>query len=178
MKSLIDQLSMYAKYHRDPRNIATHFIGIPMIVFAITILLARPEFVLFDFALSPAHLLVCAASLYYLFLSIPMAVLMGALFSLCIYFAQGFAAESTAVWLAWGVGLFVVGWVFQFVGHFYEGKKPAFVDDLTGLLIGPLFVVCEFLFMLGLMSNTKKLVENEAGVVERQTGPQSKAQHG
>ncbi|KZY60778.1 hypothetical protein A3742_10650 [Oleiphilus sp. HI0071] len=177
MKTLTDQLSMYAKYHRDPRNIATHFIGIPMIVFAITVLLARPEFVLFGFALTPSHLLVCAASVYYLMLSVPLAVLMTALFSVCLYFSQGIAASSTAVWLAWGVGLFVVGWVFQFVGHFYEGKKPAFVDDLSGLLIGPLFVVCEFLFMIGVMSGTKKVVEAEAGVVEHQTGPQSKAQH-
>lgn len=178
MKTLTEQLSMYAKYHRDPRNILTHFVGIPMIVFAITVLLARPEFVLFDLALTPSHLLVGAASLYYLFLSIPMAILMGALFSLCVYFAQTIAAESMLVWLAWGFGLFVVGWVFQFVGHYYEGKKPAFVDDLSGLLIGPLFVVCELIFMLGLMAETKKAVELEAGIVERQTGPQSKAQHG
>lgn len=176
MKTLTDQLAMYAKYHRDPRNIATHFIGIPMIVFAITVLLARPEVAVYGLVFTPAHILVVGSCLYYLLLSLPLALLMGALFSACLYFAQGFAAESTGVWLAWGIGLFVVGWVFQFVGHFYEGKKPAFVDDLTGLLIGPLFVVCELLFIMGLMQGTKKLVESEAGVVERQTGPQSKAQ--
>ncbi|MFL6606913.1 MAG: Mpo1-like protein, partial [Pseudomonas sp.] len=27
MKSLVDHLSQYAAYHRDPRNIASHFIG-------------------------------------------------------------------------------------------------------------------------------------------------------
>ena len=32
MKSLVDHLSQYAAYHRDPRNIASHFIGIPLIV--------------------------------------------------------------------------------------------------------------------------------------------------
>jgi len=56
---------------------------------------------------------------------------------------------AVSVWLAWGIGLFVVGWVFQFVGHYYEGKKPAFVDDIMGLVIGPLFVVAEVLFMVG-----------------------------
>lgn len=174
MKTLSDQLSMYAKYHRDPRNIATHFVGIPMIVFAITILLSRPEFVVGGVSMTPAHLLVVASCVYYLLLSLPLGLLMTGLFGLCIYFAQGFAAESTGVWLAWGIGLFVVGWVFQFVGHFYEGKKPAFVDDLTGLLIGPLFVVCEVLFMMGLMSSIKSVVEDAAGIVEHQTGPQSK----
>ncbi|MFX8094694.1 Mpo1-like protein, partial [Acinetobacter baumannii] len=44
---------------------------------------------------------------------------------------------------------FVVGWVFQFVGHYYEGRKPAFVDDLVGLLVGPMFVVGEAMFTLG-----------------------------
>lgn len=31
MKTLIDHLSQYADYHRDPRNIRTHFVGVPMI---------------------------------------------------------------------------------------------------------------------------------------------------
>jgi len=34
----------------------------------------------------------------------------------------------------------------QFVGHWYEGRKPAFVDDIIGLLVGPMFVVAEALF--------------------------------
>ena len=32
MRSLEDQLAAYAAYHRDARNIVTHFIGIPLIV--------------------------------------------------------------------------------------------------------------------------------------------------
>ena len=35
MKSLVDHLSQYAAYHRDPHNIATHFVGIPLIVIAV-----------------------------------------------------------------------------------------------------------------------------------------------
>ena len=38
MKSLVDHLSQYAAYHRDPRNIASHFIGIPLIVVAVAVL--------------------------------------------------------------------------------------------------------------------------------------------
>ena len=44
----------------------------------------------------------------------------------------------------------MVGWVIQFVGHVFEGRKPAFVDDIMGLIIGPLFVVAEVGFALGL----------------------------
>lgn len=38
MKTLIDHLAQYAAYHRDPRNIHTHFAGVPMIMFAVVVL--------------------------------------------------------------------------------------------------------------------------------------------
>ena len=42
MKTLTDQLAQYATYHRDRRNIATHLVGIPMILLALQVLLSRP----------------------------------------------------------------------------------------------------------------------------------------
>lgn len=54
MKTLVDHLAQYAAYHRDRRNIFSHFIGIPMIVLSIAVLLARPAL---GFGLSPALLL-------------------------------------------------------------------------------------------------------------------------
>ena len=53
MKTLTDQLAQYAAYHRDRRNIATHFIGIPMIVLAVQVLLSRP--VLADIGVTPTQ---------------------------------------------------------------------------------------------------------------------------
>jgi hypothetical protein len=50
-------LAQYAEYHRDRRNIATHFIGVPMIMFGSLVLLSRPGFELAGLALSPAWLL-------------------------------------------------------------------------------------------------------------------------
>ena len=38
MKTLIDHLAQYAAYHRDPRNIHTHFVGVPMIMFAVVVM--------------------------------------------------------------------------------------------------------------------------------------------
>ena len=71
------------------------------------------------------------------------------------------------VWLSAGIGLFVVGWGFQFIGHYYEGRKPAFVDDLMGLIVGPLFVVAELGFLIGLGKKTQAQVEAIAGPVRR-----------
>jgi uncharacterized membrane protein YGL010W len=34
------------------------------------------------------------------------------------------------------VGLFVVGWIFQFVGHAYERKPPEFLRDPRFLFVG------------------------------------------
>ncbi len=34
------------------------------------------------------------------------------------------------------LGLFVVGWILQFVGHYAEGKPPEFLHDLRFLLVG------------------------------------------
>jgi uncharacterized membrane protein YGL010W len=34
------------------------------------------------------------------------------------------------------VALFVVGWIFQFVGHAFEGKPPEFFKDWRFLLVG------------------------------------------
>ena len=32
--------------------------------------------------------------------------------------------------------MFVVGWIFQFVGHHYEGKPPEFLSDWRFLFVG------------------------------------------
>ncbi len=39
-----------------------------------------------------------------------------------------------------GLSLFVVGWIFQFVGHIFEGKPPAFFSNPAYLLIGPIWL--------------------------------------
>ena len=89
MKTLTDQLSQYAAYHRDRRNIHTHFVGIPMIVMAVAVLLARPVFAQWGgVALSPATLVTLATVLYYLRLDLRLGLVMAALMALCLWFAH------------------------------------------------------------------------------------------
>jgi uncharacterized membrane protein YGL010W len=38
------------------------------------------------------------------------------------------------------IGIFVVAWIGQFIGHKIEGKKPSFLEDLLFLMIGPIWV--------------------------------------
>ena len=163
MKTLTDHLAQYATYHRDRRNIFTHFIGVPMIAFAVTALLSRPGFNVLGFWLSPASVCALASAIFYLRLDLRLGALMSALLGLSLWGGANLAMHSTMVWLSAGVGLFVVGWIIQFIGHYYEGRKPAFVDDLSGLIVGPLFVVAELLFLLGMRDELRVAIEERAG---------------
>lgn len=162
MKTLSEQLSNYASYHRDSRNIATHFVGIPMIVLAVLVLTSRPVLDISVFSLSPAIVLVVLSCCYYLRLDWFFGVVMTVILFATAWLAASVALYETSLWLSWGVGLFVVGWVFQFIGHIYEGKKPAFVDDIMGLAIGPLFVVAELVFMLGFKASLRQQIERDS----------------
>ena len=41
----------------------------------------------------------------------------------------------------WALAFFVVGWVFQFIGHAIEGSQPAFFRNPIYLLVGPWWLV-------------------------------------
>jgi uncharacterized membrane protein YGL010W len=67
------------------------------------------------------------------------------------------------LWAGTAAGLFVGGWALQFLGHYFEGKKPAFLDDIMSMLDGPLFLVAETAFALGLSRQLRAEVEHRAG---------------
>ena len=54
MSKLEKLLSQYAAYHLDRKNVITHFIGIPMIVFSIICLTARAEFTVVNYSVTLA----------------------------------------------------------------------------------------------------------------------------
>jgi len=166
MRNVTELLTQYATYHRDQRNIVSHFVGVPMIVFAVGVLLARPALPAFGLFLTPGWIAFALAAAWYMTrgdiaLGLAVSVVVGILIQLG---HQVSASSSVAVWLGWGVGVFAIGWLIQFVGHWYEGRKPAFVDDIIGLLVGPMFVAAEAMFMLGW--NKPLLAE-----IERRAGP-------
>ncbi|MGI9217984.1 MAG: DUF962 domain-containing protein [Hydrogenophaga sp.] len=167
------QLIEYARYHRDPRNIATHFVGIPLIAFGIAALLARVPMGGAGAVLPGADWLVWGlTAVWYLRLgrasvTLPTIAALGVLVAL----AHPLGAAPLSSWLSWGLGSFVVGWVFQTVGHVWEGRKPAFFDDLRGLLVGPMFLVAEVLSAAGRQRDLRPLIEAQAGPVRRVTRP-------
>jgi uncharacterized membrane protein YGL010W len=157
-------LKQYAEYHRDTRNIATHLVGIPMIVLAVGAILSRPGVDWAGLTLTPGWVALALACAWYLtrgqfLLGLATSAFVGVLVALGHQLAGG----TWAGWLGWGLGVFVVGWAVQFLGHYYEGRKPAFADDIVGLLVGPMFVTMELLGYLGLLASLRDDVERHAG---------------
>ena len=157
-------LVQYARYHRDPRNIASHFLGIPLIVLAIGVLLARLDVA----GVTAAWLVWALSAAWYLSRgNLALGVATSAVNAGLMAAAHPLAAGPVAAWLGWGIGLFVLGWAIQFVGHWWEGRKPAFVDDVVGLLVGPMFVVAEWLLAAGWNPPLAAEIERLAGPVRR-----------
>ncbi|AWA47684.1 MULTISPECIES: DUF962 domain-containing protein [Acinetobacter] len=161
MTNLERLLSQYAAYHLDQKNIVTHFVGIPLIVFSILCLTARVGVEISGVSVTLASILIVLSAIYYISLDI-FGILMLIIFIAAYPLAVKIAVLPMWSWLGASIGIFVVGWVFQFVGHYFEKKKPAFVDDLIGLAIGPLFVLAEFVFLLGFRKPLHQRILKEA----------------
>lgn len=164
MKSLEENLTRYAAYHRDKRNIATHFVGIPMIVFAVLLALETASFSIAGWTVSVAALVSIVACVYYLKLDWAMGLAMAvALFLLCAAASEIEPRLGNGATLATAAFFFILGWGLQFQGHKYEGMKPAFYDDVMQLAIGPLFVCAESFFALGLREKLRRYIEERVG---------------
>lgn len=162
MTKLEQLLSQYAAYHLDHKNILTHFVGIPLIVFSIMCLTARAGVMVAGFEVTLALLIIAMTVIYYLSLDKIFGFLMLLIFAVSYPLSYMIAQWSMGAWLGASLGIFFVGWVIQFIGHFYEKKKPAFFDDVIGLAIGPLFVLAEMVFMLGFRKDIEQRMLEEA----------------
>lgn len=136
MASRLDSLwADYEEHHRTAGNKWCHLVGIPLILVGLLALLSVPLFGLAGLPIEVALLWVLAMGGAYLWLDIRLGSAMVGL-TLLLYLG--------ARQLAWPVALalFVIGWVFQFIGHgVYEKRSPAFFKNLTHLLVGPLWVM-------------------------------------
>jgi uncharacterized membrane protein YGL010W len=164
MRSLEENLTQYAACHRDRRNIATHLVGIPLIVFATVLALALASFPVGGIAVTPAALASIAACAYYFRLDPAFAAAMAAaLFAMCALASELAARLPAGGALLLSAAIFAIGWALQFWGHRFEGVKPAFLDDARQLLIGPLFVCAEIFFFFGAKPRLRHYIEQRVG---------------
>ncbi len=147
----VERMAMYSAYHRDARNKATHFVGVPAIAVSLLIPMAMVRFAdLGGYWLTLATLFAVAVMIYWIALDPPFGVVTAAIFVPGVWFADWVAQQTTlTAWTTFAI-LFVGGWIVQLVGHAFEGRKPALVDNLLQALIAPVFLVAEAAFALGL----------------------------
>lgn len=159
----LEQLAMYAAYHRDKRNQATHHIGVPLIVYAILVAASQVNLGTVPFGESPLPLSLGTLLLMILFafylsnvvvIGVIAMLIYGVLYGVAETVGQG---DTSTVWTTFAV-CFVGGWIIQFVGHAFEGRKPALFTNLTQIFMAPAFLIAEILFTLGLEKDLERNV--------------------
>jgi uncharacterized membrane protein YGL010W len=162
VKTLEEEMAIYAAYHQDARNKATHFVGVPLIMLALLIPLSFHRFELIGFSVTPAMLLAAALLAYYFVLDLALALGMLAVLGALIWLAELIAAGGAARAWAWFGVLFVGGWILQLVGHAFEGRRPALVDNLFQIFVAPIFLCAELFFALGYRPRLQAAVHERA----------------
>src|SRR5258708_17488176 len=126
------QLGAYAAVHREWRNKATHFVGIPIIVFSLLLVLSLWRFELAGREWTVSLAVAIVAVLGWMALDLGIGLVMALIMAVAWFAAEALAGSlgsASAVWMAFIV-LVVGRWVLQFVGHHYEGQRPALLTHL------------------------------------------------
>lgn len=153
MKKIDLLLNEYGESHQNKTNKLIHWLCVPAIFYSIVGLvweiplgpLAYIKYNGFQY-LNWASLTLCLVFIYYLTLS-PIITLGMIVFSIgCLYLTnitENLILEGTISIDLWAISLiiFALAWIFQFVGHKIEGKKPSFFKDVQFLLIGPAWLM-------------------------------------
>jgi uncharacterized membrane protein YGL010W len=152
MKTLVEQMSVYAAYHRDPTNKAIHFLFVPLIIWsAMGLLVQIGTWPLGTIEVTVAHVIAVALLAYYLALDFPLGVAMVFLFTvMLVTVLQVQDALGAQAWMLF-LAVFVGSWIAQLIGHAaFEHRKPALADNVLQVFVAPIFVMAEWAFTLGL----------------------------
>lgn len=145
----------YSESHRNSTNKLIHWICVPLIFWSILgfISLIPSKSIGFIYIGEISYVSFAAIALvtiFYMRLSFVVSIIMFVLMVIMESFAYGinirFKENSWIVYFS----VFVITWIFQFVGHKIEGKKPSFLKDLQFLLVGPIWLLSFILKKLGI----------------------------
>jgi uncharacterized membrane protein YGL010W len=126
----------YASHHQTKGNKWFHRFGIPMIMLTLIGMLVRVRVATIgSLRIDAGMILIAIAVIYYLMLEWRLAIPM-LIVSIAFYLIGAWLPMSA------NVVLFILGWIFQFIGHsVYEHRQPAFFRNVVHLLIGPLWIL-------------------------------------
>ncbi len=162
MQTLEQQMSFYAAYHQDARNKATHFVGVPMIIFGLFIALGWARIEVGGVTLSAAMLFAAVVLVWYFLLDVALALAMLAAIAVLLTLADMVSLQPLGAGALWFLAFFGGGWVIQLVGHAWEGRKPALVDNFLQIFVAPIFLAAEAFFALGYKPELHAAVQKRA----------------
>jgi uncharacterized membrane protein YGL010W len=145
MRKVDELFAHYGESHQNKTNKAIHFIAVPSILLSIVALIWSIPFPkilpegMQNFV-NWASILIAISMYYYWNLSKSLAIGMLLLFGLFSWIIVSIEQTGFPLWQA-SLIIFVIAWIFQFVGHKIEGKKPSFLEDVQYLLIGPYWIL-------------------------------------
>ncbi|MBV8325343.1 Mpo1-like protein [Chryseobacterium sp.] len=136
----------YSKSHRNATNKFIHWICVPLIFWTILGFISfipAPHFCISYFGCISivSSIAVILITIFYVRLSLRISIIM--IFTMLmmehsIYLTNiHFGKQSWIIYLM----VFAITWIFQFIGHKIEGKKPSFLKDLQFLLVGPIWLL-------------------------------------
>lgn len=167
MKTLEEQMSFYLRYHRHPRNKLTHFLGVPLIMFSLLVLLGLVRVHVGGVSLTAASVAAIALLAYYFRLDAVLAVAMTLFIAVLLIAANRVCALGTPAALSVFGATFVGGWILQLIGHAFEGRRPALFDNVFQVFVAPIFLMAEVFFGLGYKRDVADRVEALAMQAER-----------
>lgn len=153
MRTVQQWFDEYAESHSNPRNEVLHFICVPAIVVTVIGFLWAIPVPGAAAAVSPwlnfATLAVAVGIVYYFTLSWRLGLGAAAVLVAMLFIVRWLDTLAWPLWLTC-LAIFVIGWIGQFIGHAYEGKRPSFTKDLEFLMIGPLWLLGHLYRRLGI----------------------------
>lgn len=146
MKTIDEWLTLYGRDHQNPTNKLIHWICVPVILFTVFgLLMSIPFPVIANGWVNVSTIVFVLALAFYVRLSFPIfagMLVIGLLMMLGNRFLASNILPNTGLNLwQFSVIVFVIAWIFQFVGHKIEGQKPSFLEDMQFLLIGPIWLL-------------------------------------
>ena len=144
MSKFQDLIDTYGVSHKNKTNKLIHWVCVPAIFFSIVGLVSIIPFpweaeLIQNIDFNWSFIALLLVLIYYVSISIPISIGMSLFSLICIYLCGHLNSFDHPTWIY--ISVFAVSWVFQFIGHHIEGKKPSFLEDIQFLLIGPAWLM-------------------------------------
>lgn len=167
MKTLEEQMSFYLRYHRNPKNKLTHYLGVPLIMFSLLVLLGLVRVQVGAVSVTAASVATIALLAYYFRLDAVLAVAMTLFVAVLLIAANRVCALGAPAALSVCGAAFFGGWILQWIGHAFEGRRPALFENPSQAVVAPIFLMAEAFFALGYKQDVAQRVEALALQAER-----------